>query len=97
MGKLDFFEINFGWENPWTEPTSSWTTRGSVHHGPSMDGQPEVTRAWPPAAPVLKGAKQGAEDGETGSGNPLRVSPEDGWRQGGQAIEGNGRQRSVCW
>jgi hypothetical protein len=31
-----------------------------------------------PAAPVLKGASQGAEDGEMGSGNPLRASPKGG-------------------
>jgi hypothetical protein len=28
------------------------------------------------------------EDGETGSGNPLRASPEGGRRQGGRATEG---------
>jgi hypothetical protein len=30
-----------------------------------VDGQPELTRAWPPTALMLKGASQGAEDGET--------------------------------
>jgi hypothetical protein len=61
----------FSEENP-------WTTAGSVHRGRSVDGRPELAGAWPPAAPVLKGANQGAEDGETGSGNPLRASPVDG-------------------
>jgi hypothetical protein len=56
---------------------SLWTTSGSVHHGPSVDGQPELTETWPPTAPVLKGASQGAEDGEAGSGNPLSASSED--------------------
>jgi hypothetical protein len=59
-----------------------------VYHGPSMDGQPELAGAWPPATPVLKGASQGAEDGETGSGNPLRASPEGGRGRGGRAMEG---------
>jgi hypothetical protein len=40
--------------------------------------RPELVGAWPTAALVLKGTSQGAEDGETGSGNPLRASPEDG-------------------
>jgi hypothetical protein len=29
-----------------------------------MDGRPELAGAWPPAALVLKGSSQGAEDGE---------------------------------
>jgi hypothetical protein len=70
----------FSEENPWTESTSPWTIPVSVPRGPSMDRWPELTRAWPPAAPVLKGASQGAEDGETGSGNPLSASPKDGRR-----------------
>jgi hypothetical protein len=59
----------FSKENPWTESTSPLTTPGSIHHGPSVDGRPELAGAWPPAAPVLKGTSQGAEDGETGSGS----------------------------
>jgi hypothetical protein len=68
-----------------------------VYHGPSVDGRPELTGAWPPAAPVPKGASQGAEDGETGSGNPLGASPEGGRHRGGRVMEGNGQRRSVCW
>jgi hypothetical protein len=39
---------------------------GSVYHGPSVNGQPELARAWLSAAPVLKGTSQGwrAADGE---------------------------------
>jgi hypothetical protein len=50
-----------------------------------MDGT-ELTGARPSTAPVLKGASQGTEDGETGLGNPFRASPEgERWR-GGQAM-----------
>jgi hypothetical protein len=34
-----------------------------VHSGPVVDGGTELTRAWPPAAPVSKGAGQGAGEG----------------------------------
>jgi hypothetical protein len=59
-----------------------------VYHGPSMDRRPELAGAWPPAAPVLKGASQGAEDWKTESGNLLRASPAGGRWRGGQAKEG---------
>jgi hypothetical protein len=68
---------------------------GPVYHGPSMDGRPELTGAWPPAAPVLKGTSKGAEDEETGSGNPLRAPPEAGRRRGGRATEGTAAAVSV--
>jgi hypothetical protein len=58
---------------------------GPVYLGPSVDGRPELTRAWPLAALVLKGASQAAEDGETGSGNLLRPSPKGGRQQGDRA------------
>jgi hypothetical protein len=61
---------------------------GPVYLGPSVDGRPELAGAWPPAAPVLKGASLGAEDGETGSGNPLRPPPKGGRQRGGRATEG---------
>jgi hypothetical protein len=83
-------------KNSWTNCTDLWTIPGSVHHGLSVDGRPELAGAWPPAALVLKGASQGAEDGEMGSGNPLRASPEDGRWQVGRVTEGNGRWQSVC-
>jgi hypothetical protein len=59
-----------------------------VHGGPVVDGGIKLTEAWPLVAPVLKGAGQGAEDGETGSGNPLWASPKGGRRRGGRATEG---------
>jgi hypothetical protein len=68
---------------------------GPVYLGPSVDGRPELTGAWPPAALVLKGASQGAEDGETGSGNLLRPSPKGGRQQGGWATEGTAAAVSV--
>jgi hypothetical protein len=84
-GKWDFQGIILLKKNPWTKSTDLWTIPGSVHRGPSVDGRPELIGAWPPASPVLKGASQGVEDGETGSGNLLGASPEDG------------RRWSVCW
>jgi hypothetical protein len=48
-----------------------WTTLGLVHLGPVVDRHPELTGAWPSAAPVLKVTGQGAEDKETGSGNSM--------------------------
>jgi hypothetical protein len=70
-------------------------TRGPPLARSTVDGRPELAGAWPTAAPVLKGTSQGAEDGETGSGNLLRASPEDGRRRGGRATEGNEWRRSV--
>jgi hypothetical protein len=70
--KWDFQGIILLKKNLWTKSTDLWTIPGSVHHGPSVDGRPELAGAWPPAAPVLKGASQGAKDGEMGSGNPLK-------------------------
>jgi hypothetical protein len=68
---------------------------GPGYDGSSMDGRPELAGAWPPATPVLKGANQGVEDGKTGSGNPLRASPEGGRRRGGRAMEGTAAAVSV--
>jgi hypothetical protein len=76
--KWDFQGIILLKKNSWTKSTDLWTIPGSVHHGPSVDERLELAEAWPPTAPVLKGASQGAEDGETGLGNLLRASPEDG-------------------
>jgi hypothetical protein len=59
-----------------------------VHGGPPIDSGTELTGAWPPTAPMLKGAGQGAEDGEMGSGNLLWASPEGDRRRGGWATEG---------
>jgi hypothetical protein len=38
-----------------------------------MDDSTELTRAWPPAAPVHKGAGQGAGEGEGECGGPIFV------------------------
>jgi hypothetical protein len=50
-----------------------------------MDGRPELAIAWPPDAPMLKGADQGTEGGEldgplTG-GQEVVGQPGDGERQ----------------
>jgi hypothetical protein len=66
-----------------------------VHGGPVVDGGTELTGAWPLAAPLLQGTGQAAEDGETGSGNPLWASPEGGRWRGGQAMEGTAAVVSV--
>jgi hypothetical protein len=42
-----------------------WTTRCLIHGGSAMDEQPKLTRAWLLAALVLKGADQGAGEGDT--------------------------------
>jgi hypothetical protein len=49
-----------------------------VHGGPAVDGGTELTGAWPPAAPVAKGAGQGAGEGEWNAGNPMVHLPELG-------------------
>jgi hypothetical protein len=40
-----------------------------------MDSGTELIGAQPPAAPVRKGAGQGAEEGEGSAGDPFRASP----------------------
>jgi hypothetical protein len=50
----------------------------------------ELAGARPSATLGHKVTGEGAEDGESRSGNPLRASPEDGRRRGGRAMEGNG-------
>jgi hypothetical protein len=43
----------------------------SVHGGPAMHGSTELTGAQPLAAPVSKGASQGAGEGEWDAGNSV--------------------------
>jgi hypothetical protein len=69
-------------KNPLTKSMSPWT---------GSHGRPrELIGAQPLATPGLKVAGEGAEDGESGSGNPLRASLEDGPRRVGRVTEGNG-------
>jgi hypothetical protein len=89
--KLEFPWINeiiFVLNNRWTRSTALGPCPAVVHGGPAVDGSTELAEAWPPVAPGLKGAGQGAEDGETGSGNLLWASLEGGRRRGGQTTEG---------
>jgi hypothetical protein len=54
-----------------------WTAGTPVHSGPAMVGQSELIGAWLSAAPVLRGASQGAGEGKRDTGNPFWASPED--------------------
>jgi hypothetical protein len=66
----------FAKEKPVDQVHESVDCTGPVHHGRPR----EVAGARPPATLGLKVAREGAKDGELGSGNPLRASPEDGRR-----------------
>jgi hypothetical protein len=90
-GEMRFSRNYFVEEKPMDQ------VHGSVDHlwlGPPWTVCGRAARAWPPATPVLRGASKGAKDGETGSGNPLRASLEDGRRRGGRT-KGNGWRWSV--
>jgi hypothetical protein len=49
-----------------------------VHGGPVVDGDTELTGAWPPAATMYKGTGQGAGEEEWNAGNLVVHSPELG-------------------
>jgi hypothetical protein len=57
-----------------------------VHGGSAVDGGTELAGAWPPTAPVSKGAGQGAGEGEWNARNPMVHSLELGRQRGGRAI-----------
>jgi hypothetical protein len=79
--KLEFPWINriiFVLNNRWTQSMACGPCPAKVHRGPAVDGGTELTGAWPPAAPMSKGAAQGAREGEWNVGNQLVHSPELG-------------------
>jgi hypothetical protein len=79
--KLEFPLINriiFVLNNQWTWPMACGPCAAMVHGGPAVDGGIKLTGAWPPGAPVSKGAAQGPGEGEWNTGNPMVHSPELG-------------------
>jgi hypothetical protein len=79
--KLEFPWINriiFVLNNRWTRSMTCGPCPAMVHGGPAVDDITELAEAWPPAAPVSKGAGQGAGEGEWNAGNPMVHSPELG-------------------
>jgi hypothetical protein len=98
-GRGLFVKLEFPWSNriifvlnnQWTWSMARGPCPAVVHGGPTVDGGTELFRAWPPAAPVLKGVGQGAEDGETGRGT--RYGPHRRAADGEVA----GRRREQWW
>jgi hypothetical protein len=85
-GRGLFVKLEFSWIKPnyfvlnnrWTRSRACGPCPALVHGGPAMDGGTELAGAWPLAAPMSKGAGQGAREGEQNAGNPMVRSLELG-------------------
>jgi hypothetical protein len=85
-GRGLFVKLEFSWINRIIFVLNNrWTQSMACGPCPTVDGGTELTRAWPLAAPVSKGAGQGAGEGEWNAGNPTVHSQEHGRQRGGRA------------